>query len=208
MKKILLIFFIINLNNFSFGSIKENIINNLQKTDNITFDFEQNINGKIEKGNCIIEYPKKIFCKYDNTINKTLVSNGNSLVIKTNSGSYYRYSLERTPLNYILDKNFLIDEIQNLEEKIIDDKFINFKILKDDNEINIFFNSTNYNLIGWQTLDIYQNLSITYISSLKINQPLEENIFKLPVSKLNFNSFFFINLHSSSDIILQRIFMI
>ena len=182
MKKILLIFFMINLNNFSFGSIKENIISNLQNIDNLSFDFEQNIKGKIEKGNCIIEYPKKIFCNYDNANNKTLVSNGKSLVIKTNSGSYYRYSLERTPLNYILDKNFLIDEIQNLEEKIIDDKFINFKILKDDNEINIFFNSTNYNLIGWQTLDIYQNLSITYISSLKINQLIEKNIFKLPAS--------------------------
>ena len=182
MKKILLIFFIINLNNFSFGSIKENIISNLQNIDNLSFDFEQNIKGKIEKGNCIIEYPKKIFCNYDNANNKTLVSNGKSLVIKTNSGSYYRYSLERTPLNYILDKNFLIDEIQNLEEKIIDDKFINFKILKDDNEINIFFNSTNYNLIGWQTLDMYQNLSITYISSLKINQLIEKNIFKLPAS--------------------------
>ena len=182
MKKILLIFFIINLNNFSFGSIKENIINSLQNIDNLSFDFEQNIKGKIEKGNCIIEYPKKIFCNYDNTNNKTLVSNGKSLVIKTNSGSYYRYSLERTPLNYILDKNFLIDEIQNLEEKIIDDKFINFKILRDDNEINIFFNSTNYNLIGWQTLDIYQNLSITFISSIKINQLLEKNIFKLPAS--------------------------
>ena len=182
MKKILLIFFIINFNNFSFGSVKENIINNLQNTDNLSFDFEQNINGKIEKGNCIIEYPKKIFCNYDNANKKTLVSNGKSLVIKTNSGSYYRYSLERTPLNYILDKNFLIDEIQNLEEKIIDDKFINFKILKDDSEINIFFNITNYNLTGWQTLDIYQNLSITYISSLKINQLIEKNIFKLPAS--------------------------
>ncbi len=182
MKKILLIFFIINFSNLSFGSIKENIINNLRNTDNLSFDFEQNINGKIEKGNCVIEYPKKIFCNYDNANNKTLVSNGKSLVIKTNSGSYYRYSLERTPLNYILDKNFLIDEIQNLEEKIIDDKFINFKILKNDNEINIFFNSTDYTLIGWQTLDIYQNLSITYISSLKINQLIEKNIFKLPAS--------------------------
>jgi outer membrane lipoprotein-sorting protein len=182
MKKTLLIFFIINLNNFSLGSIKESIINNLQNTNNLSFNFEQNINGKIEKGNCVIEYPKKIFCNYDNANNKTLVSNGKSLVIKTNSGSYYRYSLERTPLNYILDKSFLINEIQNLEEKILDDKFINFKILKNDNEINIFFNSTDYTLIGWQTLDIYQNLSITHISSLKINELLEKNIFKLPAS--------------------------
>ena len=182
MKKILLIFFIINLNNLSLGSIKESIINNLQNTNNLSFNFEQNINGKIEKGNCVIEYPKKIFCNYDNANNKTLVSNGKSLVIKTNSGSYYRYSLERTPLNYILDKDFLINEIQNLKEKIIDDRFINFKILIEDNEINIFFDSNNYNLIGWQTLDIYQNLSITYIYSLKINQKLEEDFFRLPAS--------------------------
>ena len=182
MKKILLIFFIINFNNFSFGSIKENIISNLQNIDNLSFDFEQNINGKIEKGNCVIEYPKKIFCNYNVDDSKILVSNGRYLVVKTDNNILYRYSLERTPLNYILDKNFLINEIKNLEEKIIDDKFINFKILKDDNEINIFFNSTNYNLIGWQTLDIYQNLSITYISSLKINQLIEKNIFKLPAS--------------------------
>ena len=103
-------------------------------------------------------------------------------MIKTKSGSYYRYSLKKTPLNYILDKNFLINEIQNLEERIIDNEFINFKILKEDNEINIFFNNTNYNLVGWQTLDIYQNLSITYISSLKTNQQLKSNIFKLPDS--------------------------
>ena len=61
MKKILLIFFIINLNNLSLGSIKESIINNLQNTNNLSFNFEQNINGKIEKGNCVIEYPKKYF---------------------------------------------------------------------------------------------------------------------------------------------------
>ena len=164
------------------ASIKENIISNLQNIKNISFEFEQNINGKIENGNCIIEYPKKIFCKYDNFNNKILVSNGKSLIIKTQSGSYYRYSLKRTPLNYILDKNFLINEIKNLKGRIVDDKFINFKILKDENEINIFFDNINYNLIGWQTLDIYQNLSITYIYSLSSNQTLEKNIFKIPNS--------------------------
>tara|TARA_B100001057_G_scaffold216051_1_gene216341 strand:- start:355 stop:906 length:552 start_codon:yes stop_codon:yes gene_type:complete len=182
MKKIFIIFFIINLNNFALGTINENIINKLQNIDNLSFEFEQNINGKIESGNCVIEYPKKMFCSYNNSNNKILVSNGKSLFIKTNSGSLYRYSLKRTPLNYILDKNFLINEIQNLKERVINDKFINFKILKENNEINIFFDSKNYNLIGWQTLDIYQNLSITYIYSLTINQILEKNIFKIPNS--------------------------
>src|SRR6056300_1463407 len=96
MKKILLIFFIINFSNLSFGSIKENIINNLRNTDNLSFDFEQNINGKIEKGNCVIEYTKKIFCSYNIDNNKILIFNGIYFVIKTDNDILYRYSLERT----------------------------------------------------------------------------------------------------------------
>ena len=182
MKKILIFFLIINFKSVAQGLINEKIISNLKNINNLSFEFEQNINGKIESGNCIIEYPKKIFCDYDNLNNKILVSNGKSLVIKTKSGSYYRYSIKRTPLNYILDKNFLINEIENLKGRIIDDKFINFKILKEDIEINIFFDNVNYNIIGWQTLDIYQNLSITYIFSLTINQKLKKDVFKLPAS--------------------------
>ena len=182
MKKILLFFIIINFNNFASGTIKENIINNLIYIKNLSFKFEQNINGKVETGNCIIEYPKKIFCKYDNKNNKILVSNGKSLVIKTKSGSYYRYRIERTPLNYILDKEFIVDKIRSLKERIVDDKFVNFKIIKDENEINIFFDKKDFFLIGWQTLDIYQNLNMTFIYSLKINQKLKKDTFKLPRS--------------------------
>ena len=119
---------------------------------------------------------------YNNTNEKILVSNGKSLVIKTKNGSYYRYAIKRTPLNYILDKKFIINEVKNLEERIINDKFINFTFFKDENEINIFFDKKNYNLIGWQTLDIYQNLNITYLSSIEINKVLKKNIFTLPTA--------------------------
>ena len=37
-----------------------------------------------------------------------------------------------------------------------------------------------FNLIGWQTVDIYQNISITYLSSIKRNQKLEKKLFILP----------------------------
>ena len=142
----------INISSFAFCSIKNSLIDNLIETENLSFNFEQNINGKIETGNCILEYPKKIFCKYDKFQNKILVSNGRSLVIKTQNGNYYRYSIERTSLNYILDKQFLIDEIRNLNERIIDNKFINFTILKNESEINIFFDkSWTYNCIKYST---------------------------------------------------------
>ena len=157
----------------------EKIIENLKKTKNINFDFEQNINQKIENGNCTIEYPKKIFCKYLGNDNKIIVSNGESLVIRTGS-SYYQYPLKKTHLNYILDKNFLINKISNLEGKIIDGSYLNYSILEDDNEINILFDNKFFNLIGWQTKDIYQNLNITFLSSIKRNEKINKNLFILP----------------------------
>ena len=45
-----------------------------------------------------------------------------------------------------------------------------------------FFDNINYNLIGWQTLDIYQNLSITYIYSIVKNKKMEKNFFRIPIN--------------------------
>ena len=159
---------------------KENIIYNLKNTQNFNFDFEQNINKKIEKGNCIIEYPKKIYCEYSGSNDKILVSNGKSLVIKTKVG-YYRYPLNKTPLYLILDKNFLINKINKLEERIIDNSIINFTIKENNYEVNIFFDERTFNLIGWQTKDVYQNLNITFLSSINRNEVIDKNIFKLPI---------------------------
>ena len=160
-------------------SLKNNIIQNLKNINNVTFNFEQNINNKIENGICIIQYPQKIFCKYDLDNQKVLVSNGKSLVIKTLT-SFYLYPLDKTPLNYILDKDFLINKIPNLEERVINDKFVNYKFLENENEINVFFDKNNFNLVGWQTLDIYQNLTITHLNSIIKNQKIEEKLFQLP----------------------------
>ena len=179
MKKYLFILFFILFNSEALASIKENIIYNLNNIDNIFFKFEQNINGKTENGECIIQYPKKIFCKYNLKNKKILVSNGKSLVIKSLS-SYYLYPLDKTPLDLILDKNFLIRAINNSDERIIEDKFINYSFSEKDNEINIFFDKNTYELIGWQLLDIYQNLSVTFISSIIKNQKLKKNLFEIP----------------------------
>jgi len=178
-KKIYLIILLLSIFTETSASIKDNIIQNLKNINNLSFNFEQNINGKIENGNCTIEYPRKIFCDYDLNNNKILVSNGRSLVIKT-SNSYYIYPIKKTPLNFLLNKNFLLKKIIDLEERVIDNKFINFSFIENENEINIFFDKNTYNLIGWQTLDIYQNLSITYLNSIIKNQKLKNNLFKLP----------------------------
>ena len=180
MKKIFFLIVIFYFPSEVHGDLKEDIIQNFKNTRNISFDFEQNIDEKKEVGNCIIQYSKKIYCNYKN-VKKIIVSNGKSLVIKnTLSNQYYIYPLKKTPLNLILDKNFLINEIRKLEPRIIDNEYLNFTIKTKNYEINLFFNDRTLNLIGWQTEDIYQNLVVTFIDKITINKNIDENIFKLP----------------------------
>ena len=163
------------------SSTEDKIISQMKLTNSLSFNFIQTINDKSEDGKCIIKYPKKIFCEYNNPSKKFLVSNGKSLVIKTsNKGSYYRYPLNKTPLEFLLDKEYLISKMENLEARDINNKYLNFKIFENNNEINLFFDKKNLNLVGWQTEDIYQNLSITFISSVKKNQDIDDRIFDLP----------------------------
>ena len=151
----------------------------MKNTKNFTFSFEQNLNGKVEKGNCVIQYPKKIFCKYNLKNNKILVSNGRSLVIKTSS-NFYLYPIEKTPLNLILNKNYILRKMINSNNIIIENKIVSFNFTEDENEINIFFDKKTFDLIGWQTIDIFQNLNTTYLNSINKNQALKKNLFKLP----------------------------
>jgi len=183
MFRILIVFLILNFYNPVYSSIKEKIISKMILTNNLSFNFIQTIKNKTENGKCIIKYPKKIWCEYDNSNKKIIVSNGRSLVIKNrNSGSYYIYPLNKTPLIFLLDKKYLISKINVLKPRELDNKFINFTIFENNNKINIFFDKKNLSLVGWQTEDIYQNLVITFISSVKINQTINDKIFILPAN--------------------------
>ena len=181
MKKIFfLIIFIFQVSSVN-ASIKIDIINKLKQIENINFNFIQKINEKTEKGNCTIFYPKKIFCKYFDKKGKILVSNGKSLVIKIeNTGAYYFYPLKRTPLNLVLDKNFLIRKIEQLDFRQEDKDIVKFQIIENNQKINIFFNKKTKNLNGWETTDIYQNKNLTIISNILENQNLNKKLFLLP----------------------------
>ncbi len=180
-KNIFLIIFFLNFFNYSYASIESKIINNFKKINNISFNFKQTINDKNEEGNCIIQYPKKINCKYNNLKKKIIVSNGNSLVIKNQKGKeYFVYPLEQTSLGLILDKDLLIKKIEKLKAKFINEKYYLFNMENNGNLINIFFDRYSYDLIGWQTEDIYQNLAVTYIFNIKKNSNIDKKTFKLP----------------------------
>ena len=65
------------------------------------------------------------------------------------------------------------DELyKSLENNLSKNKFFKKKEIKQDFFYEKLLKKNNYDLIGWQTLDIYQNLSITYLSSVKKNELL------------------------------------
>ena len=164
----------------SFSSAKEKVINNFIKINNISFEFQQRIDDKIEIGKCYIKYPKLIYCLYDNKNKKEMVSNGKGLVIKNNrQNKTYIYPLKTTPLEYILDKEFILNKIRNLEPKI-NNNMIEFLIATKKKLISIFFDSKTYDLAGWKTMDIYQKEVIFQINNLEKNINIDGNRFKLP----------------------------
>jgi len=184
-KKVLFfaVFFIFHIQ-IVFASSKNNIINNLNNTKNLSFNFVQQIEQKIETGKCKMQYPKLMYCLYDGKDKKEMVSNGKSLVIKNNrSKSVYIYPLKTTPLKYILDKEFILSEIQKLEPKETDNGKIEFFITNEERSIKIFFNKKSYDLAGWSMIDIYQNKVDFQISDVKKNILIDKKKFKLP--KLN-----------------------
>ena len=178
--KYIYIFFILLISFNANSSIKNAIKLKLENTNNINFNFVQKIENKIEKGNCTISYPKKIYCKYDDIFEKVLVSNGRSLIINSKKiTNYLRYNLKDTPLNMILDKEFLIDKIKEINEVKENEEMYFLKINHNNNLITLFFNKDTYDLKGWTTTDIYQNKVETLLLNIQTNLMIDEKIFRV-----------------------------
>ncbi len=181
MKIFLYILFITFFFSNSFASSEKELHKKISEVKTLGFKFNQTLNGKDEKGECIINYPGKIYCKYESRFNKIVVSNGKSLVIRSDKNNqYFRYNLESTPLSILLNKELILNQIINLKLKDVNDKYYMLSLNEKGQEINIFFGKENLNLIGWQTEDIYQNLTVTYIYDVEINKKIDNKIFNLP----------------------------
>ena len=173
---ILIFFYPLNI----FASSKQLIKDKLENTDNISFKFIQKIGKETEKGECIISYPKKILCKYDDKYNKILVSNGKSLVINSKKiTNYLRYQLKDTPLNLILDKRFLLDKLENVELIRENDETFSFKIIHNDNLLNIYFDKESYDIKGWTTTDVYLNTVETKLFDINTNKIIDKKLFRV-----------------------------
>tara|TARA_Y100001970_G_scaffold205945_1_gene250824 strand:- start:2270 stop:2821 length:552 start_codon:yes stop_codon:yes gene_type:complete len=165
-------------NTKAYSDIAKKIMYTLAKSNNYEFKFTQKINKKKETGNCVLLFNRKINCKYDNS-GKILISDGKNLIIKNeNSNIPNFYKLDNTAFYKILDKNYLISE---LEKSNIKDKngelFVNLNY--QDIGIKIFFDKEKLLLKGWQTTDMYNNSVFTEIKILEVNKIIDEDLFDI-----------------------------
>jgi len=142
----MLIFFCTN----SKGSEKDRIIENLKRINSIKFNFSQITDDVTEKGNCLIVYPKKMRCLYEE--DKEIIVNDNYLfLINKREDKNYNYNIKDTPLGIILDKDNIIEKLSKVEKFYKIDKNIIATIdLNSQESIEIYFNSKEMNIVGWK----------------------------------------------------------
>ncbi|MEY4846846.1 MAG: hypothetical protein RJA54_719 [Pseudomonadota bacterium] len=119
------------------GSEKEKIIENLKKINSIKFNFTQTTNDITENGNCIIVYPKKMRCLYEEEDKEIVVNDDYLFLINRRENKNYNYNIKDTPLGVMLDK-------ENIIEK------------------EIYFNSKEMNIVGWKIKN-YDKSSLEFL---------------------------------------------
>ena len=179
---LIIIFFYFFFINIAHPNIKEKIINKLEETKTLSFNFIQKIGEKEEKGNCYIKYPLLMKCNYQNAKQKILISNGNTVaIIKKKYKKIYYYPIRATPLFTILNKEKILNLIKhndphNNRPGVITFEFFDKKL----NKLKIFFDKNSLEFKGWETKDTYSNDVIFTIIDLKTNKVMKNQFFTIP----------------------------
>ena len=156
------------------------IIDQLIRTDNITFDFEQSTNSKKEMGTCILVFDNKLSCNYKDSVQKRILINDKILVVQQKRyDKIYFYPISNSPFIKIFNKSNLVSLIEKSNYKI-NDKIELTYVDQNKNKIIIFFEKNSYNLIGWKVVDQLQNIINFSLKIKKVNSEINLEIFKVP----------------------------
>ena len=171
----MLIFFCVNVE----GSEKERIIENLKKINSIKFNFTQITNDVTENGNCLIVYPKKMRCLYEE--DKEIIVNDDYLfLINKKENKNYNYNIKDTPLGVMLNKEDIIEKLSKVEKFNKTDKNITAIIdLNYQESIEIYFNSKEMNIVGWKIKNFDKSNLEFLMKNISININTDEK-FEIP----------------------------
>ena len=76
-----ILFFYLLSFNILYADLQAELVNKLESTKTLSFDFVQRIAENEEIGSCYIKYPLLMKCDYQNLKKKTIISNGKTVAI-------------------------------------------------------------------------------------------------------------------------------
>ena len=151
-------------------------MNNL---NSLEFTFDQFINEKVEKGNCLLEFPGKLKCDYFDNKQKELIINNKRLAITQKKyNKTYHYPISKSPFLNILYKDKLLEMVKTGKLDLTD-KLIRLLYLS-ENEITVFFDRKTLDLKGWEITDQYNNNIKFLLNVISKNDVYKKEIFKIP----------------------------
>jgi outer membrane lipoprotein-sorting protein len=171
-----LLFFCNQLN----ASEKNKIIENLIKINSLQFNFTQISSDGQENGSCILIYPKKMRCIYDEQKKEIIINDDYLYLIDKEGNKNYNYSIKDTPLGVMLDKKSLIEKLSNIEKFNITNNFIIATVDVSFNErVDIYFEPKNFTILGWRIKNYDKSTLEFMMKNIKINVISDEK-FQIP----------------------------
>jgi outer membrane lipoprotein-sorting protein len=171
-----LLFFCNQLN----ASEKNKIIENLIKINSLQFNFTQISSDGQENGSCILIYPKKMRCIYDEQKKEIIINDDYLYLIDKEGNKNYNYSIKDTPLGVMLDKKSLIEKLSNIEKFNISNNFIIATLDVSFNErVDIYFEPKNFTILGWRIKNYDKSTLEFMMKNIKVNINSDEK-FQIP----------------------------
>ena len=179
--RILIIFLLFN--NFSIlkADIKKNIIENINNSESMKFEFVQVTNDKKETGICYLKRPYYLKCEYNDKNQKELIVNRKQLVIyHKRYKKIYSYPLSKSYFSEILNKKKFVEMISKGIVRKENNTFLVNCFLKEKGEIVFYFSSENFDLKGWDLISLnYSKISFKISNSIKGSE-IKNKFFDIP----------------------------
>ena len=166
--------------NQSNASEKIKIIENLRKIISLQFNFTQLSSNGQENGSCILIYPKKMRCIYDEQKKEIIVNDDYLYLINKEENKNYSYSIKDTPLGIMLDKENLIEKLLNIKKFNISNNFIIATVdISSTESVDIYFDPKNSTILGWRIKNYDKSTLEFMMKNIKVNVNSDEK-FQIP----------------------------
>ena len=161
--------------NQSNASEKIEIIENLRKINSLQFNFTQLSSDGQENGSCILIYPKKMRCIYDDQKKEIIIKDDYLYLINKEENKNYNYSIKDTPLGVMLDKESLIEKLSNIEKYNITNNFIITTVeISSAESVDVYFEPKNFTILGWRIKNYDKSTLEFMMKNTKVNVNSDE----------------------------------